>query len=916
MTTRPLLPVAFAVIATTLLAWLSITSIGPAWVKTLAIVGVAVVGAFAQSFVDWVRERAKAQRKASTLQEPPPPSSRAGLLRADQHVVPFIGRDEYTALRKWCCNDRNVPVGLLVGGGGVGKTRMALQLGEDLKAHDWSVRVVGADREADALPTMRAVSPPKRPIFLVVDYAETRTGLVELLREVARDPARVRLLLVARSVGDWWVQLGSDVAAVRQLVQAAPRWELSPRVDPSRSSAELVRSAVPHFAAALNVAPPAAVEVSVPDDAPLLVVHAAALVAVLRSQDRGTPAGQRTNDIGAVLDELLGHEMHYWERSAARAGLGGLSPVVLQRAVAVACLFSAVDESDAAALLRRVPDVHDDEPLRRRLARWLRQLYPPDTGYWGYLQPELVAEAHAIRQLVDCPELLTTDLGRLREEQVLQVVRTLSLGATHHPAGGRLLEQLLRAELDHFVFAALEVAKTSGGAVGPVLARLLADEELVPLSLIIKIEPVIPHPTTALAGVAVVVARRLLAALPPSAEVAELARYQERLGAVLAQDGQPAEALPHLHQAVALYQHLLPGDQQRYLPALARVLHRLGIRYAELGNLEEAVTYAEKAAAYYRDGAADPHRQHSADLAACLHNMGIWLTELGRPEQARPHLQEALTYFQALVEVDPGRYLHLRDQAQDLLSHGVTTNQLEELVQRSRRRAGTDRDRFLPELTRDLHALGNRLAGQGEHARAQPHLREALAGYRELARTARGYRSELAACLHDLGVTLASLGRWDEALTCTQEAVKLRRELCETTPQRHRPELAASLDHLVVVYYRMGRYLDALAPAVKAVEQYRLLIDTAPQRFRPDLARALVNLSVNLSELGRHAEALPAAQEAVASYRDLATTDPQRYRSRLVHALDNLAVDLSALWRHDEADRTRHEAQRLRNAHD
>lgn len=915
MKTRPLTLLVFAVVVTTLLAWLSITSIGPAWVKTLAFVAAAVVGAFAQSFVDWVRDRAKAQRKAATLEEQPPPYSPASLLRADQHVVPFIGRDEYATLQNWCRDDKNAPVGLLVGAGGVGKTRMALQLGEYLKAHDWSVTVVGADREADALPAMRAVSPPKRPIFLVVDYAETRTGLVELLREVARDSRRVRVLLIARSVGDWWWQLGSDVAAVRQLLQAAPRWELPPRVDPSRSSAELVRSAVPHFAAALRVAPPAASEVSIPDDAPLLVVHAAALVTVLRAQLRATPAGECSGDIGAVLDELLGHEMHYWERSAAQAGLGVLSPVVLQRAVAVTCLFNAVNESDAAALLRRVPDLRDDEPLRLRLARWLRQLYPPDTGYWGRLQPELVAEAHVIRQLGDCPELLTTDLGQLREEQVLQVLRTLSLGATHHPAGGPLLEQLLRADLDHLVFPAVEVAKTSGGEVGPVLARVLADAELVPLDLITKIEPVIPHPTTALAAVAVVVARRLLAALPPDAEVAQLARCQERLGAVLAQDGQPAEALPHLHQAIALYQKLLASKPQRYLPDLARALHRLGIRYAELGNLEEAIAQAEKAAKYYRDGAAGAHQQYLADLAACLHNIGIWLTELGRPEQARPYLQEAVTNFQPLVEADPGRYLHLRDQAQDLINQGVTTEQLEDLVQRSRRRVDTDRDRFLPDLTRNLHALGNRLASRGEHARAQPQLQEALAGYRELVRTAGGYRPDLAACLHDLGVNLAHLGRWEQAVTCTQEAIQLRRELCKTTPARHRPELASSLDHLVVVRYRMGRYLDALTPAKQAVEQYRLLINTAPERFRPELARALVNFSVKLSELGRHAEALPAAQEAVTIYRDLAATDPRRYASRLAHALDNLAVDLSALWRHDEADRTRREAARLRSAH-
>jgi tetratricopeptide (TPR) repeat protein len=914
MKTRAIWLVVLAVVVVTLAGWLSNSSIGPPWVKTSMVIGVIVAGAFAQSFVDWVLKRAADRRKALELPEQRPPGGPASLLRPDQHVVPFIGRDEYAALQKWCQDDNKNPLGLLVGAGGVGKTRLVLQLGAYLQSRGWSFIVVGADREANALSIMRAVT--GRPIFLVVDYAETRTRLVDLLREVANYPARVRLLLIARSVGDWWLQLGADVAAVRQLLHTCPRWELSAKLDSARSSAELVRAAVPHFAAALNVPVPSTIDVSVPEDAPLLVVHAAALVIVLRSQHHPTPGDRHPSDIGAVLDELLGHEMHHWERSAAQAGLGGLSLVVLQRAVAVACLLSAVDESDGASILRRVPDLRDDEPLRRQVARWLRQLYPADTGYWGALQPELVAETHVIQQLDDCPELIMTDLAQLREDQARHVLRMLSLGAAHHSAGRQLLEQLLRADIEGLVFAALTVTTTTGGELGAVLACVLADTELVPQSLIAKIEPEIPYPTTALASVAVTVADRMLTALPSDADPAEVARREEEVGTVLAQDGRSREALSHLERAVALYQQLFLVDRERYRPGLARALHRLGIRHADLGDLGEAVSYARQAVELYRERAEGMHDRYLADFAACLNNFGIWLTELGRYDEARPSLQEAMQHFQVLAEVDPDRYLNLRDQAQDLINQSMSTKQLEDLVQRSRRRVESDRDRYLPDLARDLHNLGNRLAGQGQHAEAQRHLQDALTCYRELARTTRTYDPEMASCLHDLGVTLTGLNRLTEALACMQRAVELREVLAEANQQRHQAELASSLDHLVVVLYRMGRHLDALLPAEQAVKLYRQPANNPAERFRPELARALVNWSVSLSELARHAEALPAAQEAVDIYRELASDDSQRYKPRLAHALDNLAVDFSALSSHVEADRCRREARRLREPQD
>ena len=76
-------------------------------------------------------------------------------------------------------------------------------------------------------------------------------------------------------------------------------------------------AAVPAFAAALGVPPPGQVAVEAgPGAVRVLDLHAAALVAVLRSAGGG-PVTVRVAD---VLDELLGHEERFWQGSADAAG--------------------------------------------------------------------------------------------------------------------------------------------------------------------------------------------------------------------------------------------------------------------------------------------------------------------------------------------------------------------------------------------------------------------------------------------------------------------------------------------------------------------------------------------------------------------------------------------------------------------
>jgi hypothetical protein len=83
--------------------------------------------------VEWVHQRVVAKERAAALSELPPADSSAGLLRADRRIVPFTGRDnELAELLAWCSGDRKPSVWLLVSAVGIGKTRLALQLGKRL----------------------------------------------------------------------------------------------------------------------------------------------------------------------------------------------------------------------------------------------------------------------------------------------------------------------------------------------------------------------------------------------------------------------------------------------------------------------------------------------------------------------------------------------------------------------------------------------------------------------------------------------------------------------------------------------------------------------------------------------------------------------------------------------------------------
>ncbi|MFG1687839.1 hypothetical protein ACGFNP_47345 [Nonomuraea sp. NPDC049269] len=160
---------------------------------------------------------------------------------------------------------------------------MAGEFGARLERSGWAVHQVAVGAETVGAETVVAHrlgldGEPDR-LLLVVDQAEVRTskGLAALLSAADRPAGRrVRVLLLARVVGPWWLNLPAGC-----LEPAGCVIELPAAAD-ERSPEEVVASAAEQFAGHLDRSLPQAWPSRRPErGTALLRLHAEALVAVL-----------------------------------------------------------------------------------------------------------------------------------------------------------------------------------------------------------------------------------------------------------------------------------------------------------------------------------------------------------------------------------------------------------------------------------------------------------------------------------------------------------------------------------------------------------------------------------------------------------------------------------------------------------
>jgi hypothetical protein len=858
--------------------------------------------------------------KTERINRPLDGESRAALLRAERQIVSFVGRAaELRELSLWSEASAASAVRLITGPGGVGKTRLAVEFAVRLEAAGWRCGLLEAGYGGRVIQAIAAVTEPQ-PTLLVVDYAESRLDLVDLLSELAAHQGEpvIRVLLLARTLGEWWrpeAPLRQD-SGIRDILASAEAVGLGPLSASPHYHHEAFNLAVSAFANYYDIPAPPTTLRPVVEEPPVLLLHAAALVAVLTARD-GAPAASVTATED-VVTELLGHEGKYWASMATAHGMDrlGVGSPVRRQAVALSGLLGADDLADAREILRRLPVLVEASALTvEAVLGWLRELYPAtSSSFLGPIQPDLLLEYMVTSVLSSSDELAASALMDLPENRATHALRVLVRALDHYPASAAdLLQRLLRAHAEILALPAVRIARNLDS---PVLGNVLAD--------VIAQAPISPEALTALAGdlrqtslplVPVTVAVLLRMGIndigtDQVSSAIQTAENLESIASQLTQMGNHRMGADARRALVRLYRAVEDAEPGRHRADLANALTDLGISLWRLGEDRDALPVESEAAELYRAAEKAEPGRHRRRLSDALTNLGDTLYSLRRYEDAYTVQLEAVALLRADEEAEPGQH-------GTRLAHGLTNlfgtlrrmgldeaalPIITETVELYRTAEKADPSHYRAALARSLFNVANTLAYLDRISDSVPFYIEAVVLYRAVEHAEPGsYRLVLAEVLTSLSAKLVHLSRYEEAMAADAETVMIYRVAEQAEPGRHRADLADALCHLGAILDRLDMVEEALAANAEAVELYRAIYKTEAHPPHTHLALALNNLGAVLRRLSQNNNAYLALTEAAGLYRAAEQANPGQPPSGLGLTLKNLRRVLGELDRVQEA---------------
>jgi tetratricopeptide (TPR) repeat protein len=830
------------------------------------------------------------------------------LLQPKFEVVPYA---DITGMRgdliAWCRDGSRATAGRLVHGpGGLGKTRLLIEVAAALRSDGWMAGFLERPHvQAGAISQQRWQALDQlighgddKGLLIVMDYAEARQDEIRaiserLSRRSENDGRRARLVLLTRSAGDWWTALHDEMAEVQSVFRRDP---VSADVvalsalaaDRQRRDLFLVSTKAfrPTLAAQGYVVPGsepphdllARIETGASYARPLAVQMAALLW--LASD---APAAGTSTDV--LLQRVLGLERAHWrkllgaldadrERDMAR----GVAQVTIVQGTNSRASTERLLMADQFYQGQRTARVQVD-PIIRDLVR----VYGKPGEGLAHLEPDLIGEHHVavvgdVELIEGCLHWIEAEPPEMQAKRRYDLLAVLQRASrSEHGAmaerASEVLDHLVRGHAGSLAADMVAVMVDTPGALGRQVDTL--DDE-------------------ALAALDAALPLMSLALMEFSLRVAERRAHIAREISVTAETGADTTS----------------EERPQLLDHLAGRLGTLGIRLSQLGRRERALMASQEAADIHRRLAESRPDTFLPDLATSLNNLGIRLSQLGRREEALAASQEAIDIRRQLVQSRPNAFLSdlamsLNNLGADLSNLGRREEALtasQESVDIRRQLVQSRPDAFLPDLAMSLNNLGGDLSSLGRYEEALAASQEAVDIRRRLAETRPdAFLPDLAMSLNNLGIRLSNLGRRQEALAASQEGVDIYRRLAETRPDAFLPDLAASLNNLGIRLSSLGRHEEALAASQEGVDIRRRLAKTRPDAFLPDLASSLNNLGIRLSDLGRREEALAASQEAVDIYRRLAETRPDAFLPNLATSISVMSDVLAALDRHSEA---------------
>jgi tetratricopeptide (TPR) repeat protein len=716
------------------------------------------------------------------------------LLRAEYGVVPFRGRaDLLDELRTWSAEHRGLGVWLLHGSGGTGKTRLAAELCRRLQLEGSEAGFLEGSPTPEALERLTALSVP---VLVVIDEADARVREVAaVLRGLARlRPAAPVGVLLARGVGQWWQQLlvpelcddpDADFARRATIIR-----ELGPVDETPAARQQAFRSAADAFADRIGLAgsSPVVPDVSEPLPANVLFLHLVALSAF----EAASVTVRRPPSDDALLAAALERETGYWARSAVASGIESLTPVALQRAVAVATLVPVSGEDEAASALTAVPEFNDAAQERlRTIAHWLHDLYPPlssdlawTTGgrsWLGPLMPEPLGEALVASVLEGSPSMATSMLARVQPARAWRTVFLLMLAAhTSGRTAAAVTRSLAENLATHWV-PAVNLANSVGDPMATLLADALLQHPRPEVAA--QIERALRPLSDPLRELGVIAGRQALdyanEFTRPVVGRAEAARLNSGLATRLAELGRYEEALSPAHEAVQIYEQLskrysltlLPGVAAA-LTGLSDVLWAVDRREDSIATLRRAIKLNRRLAK--RQGSAFPARVTVAGRTQRDLSLGDQMFLDGRMRDARPGgalvaLADSLAALARRLSESGLRYSAKRAGDEAVRIYG-------------RRVFDEQQPGFLPDFASAVEDGAAMLRAGGHPEAALTDLTLAVNAWRRAAGRDPRCVPQLLVALESLSALLTTLHRDEEARAASEEATTALRRFPEYVP--------------------------------------------------------------------------------------------------------------------------------------
>ena len=443
-------------------------------------------------------------------QEPLPPDPRdiapSDLLRAKYALVPYDDAAGMAAeLLDWCtAGPRPVAGRLIHGPGGLGKSRLLIHVAAKLRGQGWTAGFLDRPHTQDeAVLRQRRQAIEQlvgqvedRGLLLVLDYAETRQDeLIELAACLAgssgNEARPVRLVLLARSAGEWWDRLSKERQEVHRVFRGRglrPEITLLPSLPATRQRRELFEAACAAFAPTLQaqgyVPPPGGpaperlrgIDASDDYERPLAIQIEALLWLTSATTDANLLS------FPELLDNMLVLEQAHW-----RSLPGTVDDTAMARGLGQVTLVQGVDTRPAAEQLL-LADRFDDKRTSRAdvepLFRRLRQLYGRATDGIAQLEPDLIGEHHVASADVGDAELLAGCLAWIAAQpeqdrpQRRRDLLTVLQRATHrvHGAGTvrraeAMLDTVILRHVDIFAAELVGVMIDTPGNLAQLLDR-------------------------------------------------------------------------------------------------------------------------------------------------------------------------------------------------------------------------------------------------------------------------------------------------------------------------------------------------------------------------------------------------------------------------------------------------------------